>query len=294
MSSTPFKLLIGAHTSTAGGLHNALLEGRRIGASTVQIFTSNQKQWKGRVITPEIIDMWHSTLKETGLKQIMSHDSYLINLGSNNLEGLLKSRQAFSEELERCQLLDIPYLNFHPGAATGASIEECLDRIVESMLMFEPLASKGNTRLLLENTAGQGTAVGFKFEHLAYILQRVAHKIPAGVCIDTCHAFVAGYDIRTPEDWEKTLQEFDHIVGLKHLYAFHINDSMRELGSRVDRHAELGEGKIGWEAFRFLVNDKRTRHLPMYLETPGGVDCWAKEIEQLKEFAGQTSGLLTT
>lgn len=285
MDSSSTALLIGAHTSTAGGLHNALLEGREIGATTVQIFTSNQRQWKGRMLTPEIIQEWQQTLKETGLKKIMSHDSYLINLGSSNVEGLEKSRQAFSEEINRCLQLDIPYLNFHPGAAVGGEVQDCLDRIIESMLLMEHLLAKGNTRLLLENTAGQGTAVGYQFEHLAYILQGVLHKIPAGVCIDTCHAFAAGYDLRRPEDVDQTLREFDRIVGLKHLYAFHINDSMRELGSRVDRHAELGEGKIGWDAFRFLVTDQRTRHLPMYLETPGGVPCWKNEIRVLKEFA---------
>lgn len=285
MDSHSKKLLIGAHTSTAGGLHNALLEGQKIGATTVQIFTSNQRQWKGRVLTPEIIENWQRTLQETGLKQIMSHDSYLINLGTSNLEALEKSRQAFIEELQRCQQLEIPYLNFHPGAAVGSSMEDCMDRIVESLLICEPQMEKGNTLLLLECTAGQGTAVGYRFEHLAYILQRVQGKIRAGVCIDTCHAFVAGYDIRTPQDWENTLTEFDHVVGLKYLNALHVNDSLRELGSRVDRHAELGKGKIGWEAFKFLVTDKRTCHLPMYLETPGGVPCWEKEIAQLKEFA---------
>lgn len=285
MVSSSAQLLIGAHTSTAGGLHLALLEGQQIGATTVQIFTSNQRQWKGRVLTPEIIQQWQRTLKETGLKKIMSHDSYLINLGSSNVEALEKSRQAFSEEIDRCLQLEIPYLNFHPGAAVGGEMQDCLDRIIESMLLMEHQLTKGHTRLLLENTAGQGTAVGYRFEQLAYILQGVQHKIPAGICIDTCHAFAAGYDMRRPEDWEHTLQEFDRIVGLKHLYAFHINDSLKDLGSRVDRHAELGEGKIGWDAFKFLVTDKRTRHLPMYLETPGGVPCWEKEIAKLKEFA---------
>jgi deoxyribonuclease-4 len=279
------QLLVGAHTSTAGGLHNALLEGQKIGATTVQIFTSNQRQWKGRILTNDIIENWQRTLKETGLKQIMSHDSYLINLGTSNLEALEKSRQAFSEELQRCQQLDIPYLNFHPGAAVGSPVEDCLDRIVDSLLILEPQMQNGQTVLLLECTAGQGTAVGYRFEHLGYILQGVKGKIPAGVCIDTCHAFVAGYDIRTTEGWESTLAEFDKEVGLSYLKAFHINDSLKDLGSRVDRHAELGQGKIGWDAFKFLVTDKRTRHLPMYLETPGGLPCWEKEIAQLKEFA---------
>lgn len=279
------KILIGAHTSTAGGLQNALLEGASIGATTVQIFTSNQKQWKGRVLTPEIIEAWNKTLDETGLESIMSHDSYLINLGSANEELLAKSRQAFGEEIERCLALDLAFLNFHPGAAVGSTAEECLNRIVESLLLFAPLLENSKLKLLLENTAGQGTAVGYRFEQLAYIIERVKHKIPIGVCIDTCHAFVAGYDVRTPQAWDATLKEFDQIVGLKYLCAFHINDSMKGLGSRVDRHDELGKGTIGWECFKFLMTDKRTRHLPKYLETPGGPPCWAVEIAKLKEFA---------
>jgi len=279
------KLTIGAHTSTAGGLHNALLEGENIGAATVQIFTSNQRQWKGRVLTPELLALWHQTLEKTRLKKIMSHASYLINLGSPNEEALVKSRQSFVEEITRCHQLEISFLNFHPGAAVGSKPEECLDRIVESLLTFEPCCEKGSTRLLLESTAGQGTAMGFLFEHLGYIIDRVKDKIPVGVCIDTCHSFVAGYDIRTAEAWEKTLGQFGTLVGLEHLYAFHVNDSLKDLGSHVDRHAKLGEGKIGWPAFNFLVTSEKTRHLPMYLETPGGPECWQTEIAELKNIA---------
>lgn len=275
---------IGAHTSTAGGIHHALLEGQDIGATTIQLFTSNQKQWQGRLLTSEIIENWRRTLQETGLRHVMSHDSYLINLGGPRLEMLEKSRKAFSEEVERCLKLEIPYLNFHPGAALDGDVQECLDRIVESLLIVGPLLEQGKTRLLLETTAGQGTTVGNCFEHLAYIIERVKRSIPIGVCIDTCHIFVAGYDIRTAEAWEKTLSEFDKIVGLSFLYAFHLNDSLRDLGSRVDRHQPLGEGKIGWECFRFLMTDPRTRRLPKYLETPGGAERWKTEIQQLKEF----------
>ena len=276
-------LMIGAHTSTAGGIQHALLEGKEIGATTVQIFTSNQKQWQGRILTPEIIENWQRTLEETGLCQIMSHDSYLINLGGPRLDILEKSRKAFAEEITRCIQLGIPYLNFHPGAALDGEVQECLDRIVESLSLIQPLLEKGTTRLLLETTAGQGSMVGHCFEHLAYIIEKMKSKIPIGVCIDTCHIFVAGYDIRTPEAWEKTLSEFDRVIGLPFLYAFHLNDSLKELGSRVDRHQPLGEGKIGWECFRFLMTDSRTRDLPKYLETPGRTELWKKEIQQLKE-----------
>lgn len=275
---------LGAHTSAAGGVHRALLEGKAIGATTIQLFTSNQKQWQGRPLTPEMIETWHRTMDDTGLSHIMSHDSYLINLGGPRLEILEKSRKAFAEEIERCVHLNIPYLNFHPGAALDGDIQECLDRIVESLLLVRPLLEQGKTRLLLETTAGQGSTVGNRFEHLGYIIEKVKDVIPIGVCIDTCHIFVAGYDIRTPEAWEKTLAEFDRTVGLPFLYAFHLNDSVKDLGSRVDRHQPLGDGKIGWDCFRFLVTDPRTRHLPKYLETPGGTDMWKNEIQQLRNF----------
>lgn len=283
--SSEAELFLGAHTSTGGGIDHALLEGKEIGATVIQLFTSNQKQWRGRVLTSEIIENWQLTLQDTGLSHIMSHDSYLINLGGPRLEILEKSRKAFSEEVERCVQLNIPYLNFHPGAALDGDIQECLDRIIESLLLVCPLLEKETTCLLLETTAGQGSTVGHCFEHLAYIIERVKEYIPIGVCMDTCHVFAAGYDVRTPEAWEKTLSEFDRIVGLPFLYAFHLNDSLKGLGSRVDRHQPLGEGQIGWECFRFLMTDHRTRHLPKYLETPGGKELWKKEIQQLKELS---------
>jgi deoxyribonuclease-4 len=276
-------LLLGAHTSTVGGIHRALLEGKEIGATTIQLFTSNQKQWQGRCLTSEVLDHWQRALQETGLCHIMSHDSYLINLGGPRLDVLEKSRKAFYEEVERCVQLEIPYLNFHPGAALQGDVQECLDRIIESLRLVCPLLEKGSTRLLLETTAGQGSTVGHRFEHLAYIIRQVKEYVPIGVCMDTCHLFVSGYDVRTPEAWEKTLAEFDQIVGLNFLYAFHLNDSLKEFGSRIDRHQPLGEGQIGWECFRFLMTDKRTRHLPKYLETPGRTELWKKEIQQLRK-----------
>lgn len=276
-------LCIGAHTSTAGGVHNALLEGVSIGASTVQLFTSNQKQWKGRVFSQQELDLWFHTLKETGLKNIMSHDSYLINLGAPDPLMLEKSRTAFAEEVERCLALDLSFLNFHPGAALKESVEQCLDRIVESLLAFEEKLANCKLRLLIEATAGQGSTVGWSFEQLGYLISRVHRKVPIGVCIDTCHIFAAGYDIRTAEGWNLVLNQFDAEVGIKHLYAFHINDSMKGLGTRVDRHALLGKGEIGLDCFKFLVNDSRTSSLPMYLETPGGPEGWREEIILLKE-----------
>ena len=278
--------LIGAHTSAAGGAPNALYEGKEIGATTIQLFTSNQKQWTGRIIDAEELKAWEKALTETGIKKVMSHASYLINLGSPNAEGLEKSRRAFREEIERCQSLNISYLNFHPGAATTGTVEACLETIVESLLEMDPVLS-GKTPLLLETTAGQGTSVGHTFEQIDYIVERVQEKIPIGVCIDTCHIFVAGYDLRTEEECKKTLGSFDEIVGLEHLYAFHLNDSMKEFGSKVDRHACIGEGKIGIECFQFLMQSPLTRHLPKYLETPEGPPRWKQEIALLKTFCGK-------
>jgi deoxyribonuclease IV len=279
------KIWIGAHTSAAGGVHNAVYQGREIDATTIQLFTSNQRQWNSHPIPDEEIVLWEQALKETEISQVMSHASYLINLGSPDHEILSKSRRAFLEEIKRCHALKIPYLNFHPGAATGSTEEECLQTIIDSLLKQEKTASEGKTRLLLEMTAGQGSCVGYCFEHLAIIIKAVEHKIPIGVTIDTCHIFTAGYDIRFGEGWKKVLKEFDQTIGLKHLYAFHLNDSVQEIGSKVDRHAPIGKGKIGIESFRFLMTDEHTRALPKYLETPDGPELWKKEIALLKNFA---------
>lgn len=283
--SHPHPLLIGAHVSIAGGLHNAPYRGKEIGATTIQIFTSNQKQWKGRQISDEEISLWKEAIDATQIQSVMSHDSYLINLGSPNGEMLEKSRMAFKEEIERCHKLDLTYLNFHPGSATGSTEEECLETIIDSLLKMEHFINKGKTMILLEATAGQGTNVGHRFEHLAYILEKTHQEIPIGVCIDTCHIFAAGYDIRTYKNWDQVLNEFDNIVGLKHLKAFHLNDSKCPLGSRKDRHASLGEGEIGIDCFKYLMTSEKTKDLPKYLETPLGDEYWAKEIKLLKEFA---------
>lgn len=287
MPIAPEKLLIGAHTSAAGGAYKALLEGLSIGATTIQLFTANQRRWVSSPIPQKDLDLWHKTLSETGLKKIMSHNSYLINLGSPDPDALLKSRNTMREEVERCLALKLSYLNFHPGAALAEDPQQCLDRIAESLLEMQPLLDGSDLRLLLETTAGQGSNQGYRFEQISYIISKVEHKIPIGVCIDTCHIFVAGYDIRNAEVYSATLNEFDNVVGLKHLFAFHVNDSLKGLGSRVDRHAPLGEGLIGMDAFRFMMTDPRTRDLPMYLETPGGTAQWAKEIPLLRSFASQ-------
>jgi deoxyribonuclease-4 len=278
------ELLVGAHTSAAGGAYKALLQGAEIGASTIQLFTSNQKTWEGKIISPEDIQIWEDTKKSTGIHVTMSHDSYLINLGSPNPDVWSKSQKAFGKEIERCHLLGIDYMNFHPGAFTTSSTEECLELIVKTLLDFEHLASKGKTRLLIETTAGQGSCIGSTFEETAYLVNHTKGKIPIGVCIDTCHIFAAGYDIRTKKSWTETLKKFDDIIGLEHLFAFHMNDSLQPFGSRKDRHASLGEGEIGHECFEFIMTHPKLKALPKYLETPYP-EKWPDEIRLLKKMA---------
>lgn len=278
------KLLVGAHTSAAGGVQNALLEGKEIGATTIQLFTANQRQWAAKPITPDTAVIFRNTLQETGLEKITSHASYLINLGAPDKENLLKSRSAFQLEIERCLTLGISFLNFHPGAALKSPVEQCLERIVASMLLYTSQLQTGGLTLLLEATAGQGSCVGAKFEELAWIIERVKDQVPVGVCIDTCHIFAAGYDLRTRESLDATLDQFDSVVGLEYVKALHLNDSMKGLGSRVDRHSNLGAGMIGYDAFRYIIESPRLKHLPMYLETPGGPEQWKKEIAMLKSY----------
>ena len=281
---TEQKLLIGAHMSVMGGVHNAPYEGEKIGANIFQIFTSSQRQWHTKKLSEKEIELWDEAIKTTQMTHVMSHGSYLLNLGSPKTDNLSKSRKAIKEELIRCHRLKIDYLNFHPGAAVGSTEKECLDTIAESLLELEDLAKEGQTKLVIETTAGQGTNVGYKFEHLHYIINKVHKQIPIGICFDTCHCFAAGYDIRTDEEWLKTIKEFDEIIGLKYLLAFHVNDSLFDLGSRKDRHANLGKGKIGLECFKFLMTNPTTKYLPKYLETPNGDEYWEEEIKLLKKF----------
>ena len=279
------EILLGAHTSAAGGVQNALYEGKQIGATTIQLFTANQRQWKSRSLSQEDVHAWNEALEKTGLQKIMSHDSYLINLGAPDPEILQKSRNGFREEIIRCLQLGISFMNFHPGSALDEGVELCLDRIVESLLDVKDLfTGKDLLRLLIETTAGQGSTVGWKFSEIAYIVKRVEKEIPIGVCIDTCHVFAAGYDISTKEGLDATLDTFNHDIGLKHLYALHLNDSQKALGSRVDRHEEIGKGKIGIECFKAIMQNKRLAPLPKYLETPGGPPLWEKEIRLLRSF----------
>ena len=277
----------GAHVSASGGVENAVRNAKDIGATAFALFTKNQRQWLAPELTPSQIEIFKQAMAEAGYSaaQVLPHDSYLINLGHPDEDGLKKSRESFFEEMHRCELLGLDRLNFHPGSHLKRIDEEgSLKRIAESINMALE-RSKGVTAVL-ENTAGQGSNLGFKFEHLAYIIDRVEDKSRVGVCLDTCHSFAAGYDLRTREACDATFAEFERIVGFKYLRGMHLNDAMRPLGSRIDRHSPLGDGEIGWECFKYIAGDARFDNIPLILETPDE-ERWAKEIEILNNYAKQ-------
>lgn len=272
---------IGAHVSAAGGVENAPKRAHEIGANAFALFTKNQRRWEGPPLTKENIDGFKANCEEYGFSMdyVMPHDSYLINLGHPEQDQLEKSRNAFLDEMQRCEQLGIKLLNFHPGSHLDKiSVDECLKRNSESLNWA--LDKTEGVTAVIENTAGQGTNTGFIFEHLAEIIEGVEDKNRVGVCIDTCHAYAAGYDLSTEDGYQEMVQEFTEIVGFKYLKGMHLNDSKRELGSRVDRHQSLGEGEIGLAAFEFLMEDERFDDIPMILETPN-TDKWPEEIEML-------------
>ena len=272
---------IGAHVSASGGVENAPLNAKAIGARAFALFTKNQRQWHARPLTRESIEAFKINLADAGIapEHVLPHDSYLINLGHPETEGLEKSRTAFIEEMQRCEQLGLSLLNFHPGShLKKISEEESLQRVAESINLA--LAETEGVTAVIENTAGQGSNLGYRFEHLAAIIDRVEDKSRVGVCLDTCHAFVSGYDLRTHEACDTTFAEFERIVGFSYLRGMHLNDSKPDLGARVDRHHSLGMGKLGWEAFEYIMNDERFDEMPMVLETIDD-SLWAEEIRQL-------------
>lgn len=278
---------IGAHVSASGGVFNAPKNAQDIGATAFALFTKNQRQWKAKDLETDTIDKFHQALEQSGIlpKHILPHDSYLINLGHPELDKREKSLDAFIDEVKRCELLGLDRLNFHPGSHLKKMDEDaCLDAIAESM--NKTLDVTKDVTLVLENTAGQGSNLGWKFEHLAHIIDKVEDKSRVGVCIDTCHMFTAGYDIRTKEAYDVTWKQFETIVGFEYLKGMHINDSKPDLGSHVDRHESIGKGKIGIDSFRYLMQDPRMDDIPLVLET---IDesIWAEEIAMLKSFADQ-------
>ena len=275
----------GAHVSASGGVENAPRNAHAIGATAFALFTKNQRQWVAKPLSEAEIAAFRNTCEELGYSaaQILPHDSYLINLGHPEQEALEKSRAAFLDEMQRCEQLGLDRLNFHPGShLKQISEEESLDRIAESINLA--LEKTHGVMAVIENTAGQGSNLGFRFEHLRYLIDRVEDKSRVGVCIDTCHAFAAGYDLRTAEACEATFAEFERVVGFRYLKGMHLNDAMKILGSRVDRHTPLGDGMIGIECFRYIARDPRFEGIPLILETPDE-SRWPEEIARLKAFA---------
>jgi len=260
-------LLLGAHMSIAGGMHTALERAMSIGCTTMQVFVKNNNQWHGKPLTDEDVATYKELRVKSSIAPVMAHDTYLINLCAMDENILAKSRATLKDEFDRCGRLGIEYLNFHPGSHMGRGEAEGIKRIAESLNIVHA-SLRCTTKSVLETTAGQGTAIGHRFEHLREIMNLVDERDRMAVCIDTCHIFAAGYDIVTERGWEKTFREFDDIIGLDRLIAFHVNDSKRELGSHVDRHEHIGKGKIGLEGFRLLMNDTRFERIPKILETP--------------------------
>ena len=275
---------IGAHVSSAGGVFNAPLNAKKIGAKAFALFTKNQRQWKAKPLEEKAIQSFKENLEKSNIlpKHILPHDSYLINLGHPEIEKREKSLEAFIDEVRRCEQLGLDKLNFHPGShLKKLSEEESLDLVAESM--NKTLEVTQNVTLVIETTAGQGSNLGYKFEHLAYLIDKSIDKSRVGVCIDTCHIFAAGYDIRDKKSYEDTMKKFDTIIGFSYLKGMHINDSKSLLGSHVDRHHSIGKGELGEETFKLIMNDERLEDIPLILETIDD-SIWAQEIELLYSF----------
>lgn len=272
---------VGAHISAAGGVENAPVNAHEIGAKAFAFFTKNQRQWVSPPLTAKSIETFRNNCEKYGFKpfQILPHDSYLINLGAPDPENLGRSRYAFNDEMKRCEQLGLDRLNFHPGSHLDKITEEqSLDLIAESVNIA--LSKSNGVIAVIENTAGQGTNLGYRFEHLRYIIDRVEDKSRVGVCIDTCHAFTSGYDLSTAEGFKKVFDEFERIVGFKYLRGMHLNESKKAFGTRVDRHDSLHKGELGDEVFGLIMNDPRFDGMPLILETPDEA-LWAEEIKYL-------------
>lgn len=275
------KKFVGPHVSASGGVENAIINANNVGASAFALYTRNQRQWTPKPLEEESITRFHQLLKDYGYstKHILPHASYLINLGNPDPIMRKKSSQAFLDELQRCEVLGLEMLNFHPGSHLGKiSPEDCLAIIADEMNALIQQTNK--VKLVLENTAGQGTNMGFRFEHLATIIEKIDHKERVGVCIDTAHTLAAGYEIRTPEGYGAMWNAFDKIIGANYLVGIHLNDSKKELGTHVDRHAPVGDGVMGMNLFEMVMNDSRLNNLPLILETPDE-SLWPAEIRQL-------------
>jgi deoxyribonuclease-4 len=262
--------ILGAHESIAGGYYKAVERARAVGCDCVQIFTKNNNQWRAKELTDEDARLFKAALKQHGIAHPLAHDSYLINLASPDPMLWKKSVDSFVMEMLRADRLGIRYLVTHPGAYTSGTEESGIAAIVRALDEVHAQTRGIKTRCLLENTAGQGSCLGCRFEQLAQVIDRVRNPDLLGVCIDTCHLFAAGYPISTEKEYQRTMRALDKVVGRKLVRAFHLNDSAKPFGSRVDRHAHIGRGMIGKEAFRLLLNDRRFSNVPMYIETPKG------------------------
>jgi len=276
---------LGAHQSIEGGLDRAVVRARQAGCEVLQVFTRNSNQWRAKDLTPEDIALFREALTREGIGGVSAHGSYLINLASPDDVIHRRSVDALGLELDRCEALGIPSLIVHPGAHMGTGLQAGTARIAASL--DEALAARpgGSTRVLLEVWAGQGSTIGGRFEEIAAILSRVREPARVGVCFDTCHAFAAGYDLRTQRGYEDTFAAFDREIGVGKIAAFHLNDSKAELGARLDRHEHIGKGWLGLEPFRLLLNDRRFAEIPKYLETPKGLDL-REDIENLGTLRG--------
>jgi len=270
---------LGAHVSIAGGVKNAPLNGEKIGCEAIQIFTKNQRQWSAKPYEKKEIEEYFNNLNKVKIKKVVAHTSYLINLASPTEEIFEKSIDALIDDLERCNSLNIPFTIIHPGSHLGEGVEKGIERIIIGIeRVFEKVNKAG---IALETVAGQGSNIGFEFEQLKKIMEGVKEKDRIFVCFDTAHAFEAGYDIKTQNGFKKVLDEFDKIIGIEKLCAFHLNDSKTPLGSNVDRHENIGKGFLGLEPFKFLVNNEKFKNHPMILETPGGDEMYKEDLKTL-------------
>ena len=274
------KLLIGAHMSISGGVFNAILAGEELDCTTIQIFTKNNNQWKAKELTQADVDKFFEQQKRTEISPIVGHNGYLINLASPKEDIFAMSRESMLVELQRAEKLGLPYLVMHPGSHLGTGEEGGIKKIAGAINWLHQKTKGYKVKICLETTAGQGSTLGYKFEQLAEIIELVKENQRLGVCYDTCHTFAAGYDVRTKKAYQNTFNEFDKVIGLSRLKVIHLNDAIKDLGSRVDRHTHIGEGKIGLEGFRLLMNDKRWEEVPKILETPKEKGT-AKDIENL-------------
>lgn len=283
MKQKPF--VCGAHMSIVGGFDKAVERGASIGCTALQVFTKSNRQWYARPITKDAITACHAALQQTGIrkKHVVAHASYLINLGTTSHETFKKSRKALTEELRRCDQLEIPYLVLHPGSRGKQKLNDALNQIASAIK--EILSNhRFTTKLLIETMAGQGTNVGATFEEIAYLLEQINLPKQTGVCADTCHIFAAGYDLRTKTTYESTWETFNKVIGLHQLKAFHLNDSKTALKSRVDRHEDIGKGSLGLKPFRLLMNDERFLRIPKLLETPdkNGLVDYKRNLDTLR------------